>query len=231
MLADQVDAPRCPDDPDVGSTTGRRRFALDQRVAQRLGLERRGHRIVSCPGWPIPEPRMAASRSRSGRPVRSPSGDAAAPHAFARSERDGEQVRAVEPRGDEPGRERIAGPDRVDDRGAGRAGDAVERLALLDAQRAVGAQLDDGVGRSEVEDGPGELAGSEPSRAPVTTASSSGLPSTMSACSARARTIGAAASSDQSRRRRFTSRLMVRPASGRAPRRASRPALPATGPA
>ena len=96
------------------------------------------------------------------------------------------QVGAVETGRDEPGTEPVAGPDRVERRGHadGRARHGL--AAALQAERPVRAELHDRDRRPEVEHGPGEGDRVRRSSEPVTTASSSGLPSTTSACSANA---------------------------------------------
>ncbi len=161
VLADQVDPSGRPDDADVGPTTGRLRFALDQRVAQRLGLERRGHRIVSCPGWPSPEPRMAASRSRSGRPVWSPSSAAlAAPQAFATSSASS-SVAPSRLAAMNPAQNASPAPTGSTTLGSGTAGRtwAVARVGALDGQGPVGGHLDDRGRRSQGQRRAGQLGG------------------------------------------------------------------------
>ena len=97
--------------------------------------------------------RIAASSARSGRPVWSPTAEAAAaPQALPISSAVGE-VRTVEPRRDEPGTERVAGADRVDDDGE-RDGGPDDRLVgrvAVDRDGAHRAQLDDGDRRPEIE--------------------------------------------------------------------------------
>ena len=68
------------------------------------------------------------------------------------------EVRAVEPGGDEPGTERVAGTDRVDDHGERDAGsgDREFRLLAIERERPVRAELDDRDRRPEVQRGAGE---------------------------------------------------------------------------
>ena len=217
VLADEVDPARGADDD--GPRLAARR--ADGSASTRASTSVSGSNARSSDGVGPPASatwrRMAASSARSGRPVWSPSAAADGGTASVGHLERLADVRTVEPGGDEPGTERVAGPDRVDHHGEwhGRPGDRVVRrrrerrratpsepsLATTTAgPSARHARASDRRGRRRAVRGRRRRA-------------RRGCPGGRPRVAASSRRTGAAASSDQRRRRRLRSRLIVSPES------------------
>ncbi len=173
---------------------------------ERLRLGRHGQRMVS---WPSSASSRASSTLR-----RQPGQVADRRHgrgpARVRLPERRREVLALEPRGDEPGTERVAGPDRVHDRSGRRGpGSTTGSPPRSRATRAVGAELHDRERWAQVQHGLRQGGRIGVGRRRSGPRVHRGYPRTTSDRSASGRRTGAAASSDHRRRRRLTSKLTV----------------------